>query len=96
VTRDGIGQISDPVYVSNNTGGATTDPGYVGPVGFGSDGCGNGRVVTTYLQKNRDYYVNVAKPNWRAYTYPHPLRGYQRPSFTAASSRPPQDLRIGV
>jgi hypothetical protein len=70
---DGNGAALDPLYVWNNTGGETTDPSYVIANQYTPDNCGNGQVITTYLQQNRDYYVDVAKPGWSPYPYPHPL-----------------------
>jgi hypothetical protein len=51
----------------------TSDPGYVSMQTYAPDNCGHGEVISSYLQQNRDYYVNVAKPGWVAYTYPHPV-----------------------
>jgi hypothetical protein len=70
---DGTGATLDPLYVWNNTGGETSDPGYVGTQTYYPDNCGNGQTIGTYLQEGRDYYVNQASPTWAPYTYPHPL-----------------------
>ena len=70
---DGIGAVLDPVYIWGNTGTETTDPNYVGTLTFEPDNCGHNNQIATYLKEGRDYYVNVAKPNWSPYTYPHPL-----------------------
>ena len=70
---DGMGAAIDPVYIWNNTGTETADPGYVGKQTYEPDNCGNGQVISTYLQQNRDYFVNVASPKWTPYIYPHPL-----------------------
>lgn len=70
---DGIGAVLDPVYIWGNTGTETTDPNYVGTQTYEPDNCGHGNQIATYLKQGRDYYVNVAKPNWSPYTYPHPL-----------------------
>jgi hypothetical protein len=70
---DGTGATLDPVYIWNNTGGETTDPNYVAANQFTPDNCGNGEQISTFLQQNRDYHVNTARPGWAPYTYPHPL-----------------------
>jgi hypothetical protein len=70
---DGIGAVLDPIYIWGNTGTETTDPQYVGTQTFEPDNCGHGNQIATYLKEGRDYYVNVAKPNWSPFTYPHPL-----------------------
>jgi hypothetical protein len=74
VARDGTGAVPDPIFVWNNTGTETEDPGYVGIYPFLPDECGNHQQISTYLQKGRDYFVNEARPGWAPYTYPHPLR----------------------
>ena len=70
---DGVGAVLDPVYIWNNTGAVTTNPGYVQTQTLTPDNCGHSEQIATFLKQGRDYYVNVAKPNWQAYTYPHPL-----------------------
>jgi hypothetical protein len=70
---NGKGAVLDPVYIWGNRGEGTTVPQYVGTQTYTPDNCGNNQVIDTYLKKDRDYYVNVAKPNWTPYTYPHPL-----------------------
>jgi hypothetical protein len=70
---DGIGATLDPVYVWNNTGTETSNPSYVFTYTFPHDNCGHSLQIATFLKQGRDYYVNVAKPNWTPYTYPHPL-----------------------
>jgi hypothetical protein len=70
---DGQGATLDPIYVWNNTGAMTSDPGYVATQTYLPDNCGDGEVIATFLQEGREYYVNVASPTWSPYTYPHPL-----------------------
>jgi hypothetical protein len=74
VQKDGIGAVTDPIYVWNNTGAETSDPNYVGLNQYGPDECGNGQKIETFLHRNRDYFVDVAMPQWTPFTYPHPLR----------------------
>jgi hypothetical protein len=74
VTKDGVGDVTDPLYVWNNTGTETTDPNYVYLNQFEPDQCHNGEKIGTFLQGGRDYFVNAAMPAWTPYTYPHPLR----------------------
>lgn len=73
VPQDGTGAISNPVYVWDNTGSATTSPGYVSPNQYYPDECGNGQVIGNYVKEGRDYFVNKAKPGYTPYEYPHPL-----------------------
>jgi hypothetical protein len=80
------GYILDPIRIWNNRaadGSILSDTnypgyayGYVGPDDYAgsSDALPTGQVESTYVQENRDYYVNVARPNYAPYTYPHPLR----------------------
>jgi hypothetical protein len=70
---DGIGAVLDPVYIWGNSGTETTSPTYVGTQTYEPDNCGHGNQIAAYLKQGRDYYVNVAKPNWTRYQYPHPL-----------------------
>ena len=76
VHKDGIGAVTDPVYVWNNTGTETSDANYVGLNQYAPDECGNGQLLVNYLKKDRDYFVNVAMPQWRPFAYPHPLRSH--------------------
>lgn len=73
VSQDGIGAITEGVWIWNNTGTATTDPSYVSLDPYLPDNCGNGQQLGNYLQAGRDYFVNQAKPNYTPYQYPHPL-----------------------
>lgn len=63
----------EPLYVWNN--GSTAA---LGIDQYSPDECGNGAVVTTYLQSGRDYNYSTngtaAKPSYTKYTYPHPDR----------------------
>jgi hypothetical protein len=70
---DGIGAVLDPVYIWGNTGTETTGPDYVGTQTYEPNNCGHDNQIATYLKEGRDYYVNVAKPDWSPFTYPHPL-----------------------
>ena len=74
VRQDGVGAVSDPLYVWNNTGSLTTDPNYVALNQYQPDECGKGQKIGTFLQRNRDYFINAAMPGWTPFTYPHPLR----------------------
>jgi hypothetical protein len=76
VSKDGTGAVPDPIFIWNNTGTETTDPGYVGLYQFTPDECGNGEKIGKFLQEGRDYFVNEPRPGWAPYTYPHPLRAY--------------------
>ena len=74
VSYDGTGAVLDPLYVWGNTGTETSDPEYVALNQYSPDDCGFGEQIGVFLQQNRDYFVDVAKPGWSPFTYPHPLR----------------------
>jgi hypothetical protein len=74
VGKDGVGAVTDPLYIWNNSGTETSDPGYVGLNQYAPDECGNGKLIGEFLKQDRDYFVNVAMPLWKPFTYPHPLR----------------------
>jgi hypothetical protein len=82
---DGIGAVLDPLYIWNNTGAETTDPAYVGTQTYAPDNCGDNEQIGTYLQEGREYFINVVKPGWAPYTYPHPLHA----QFAADPPPPP-------
>lgn len=61
----------EPIYIWNNTGtGNYTAPNVND---FEPDQCGANLSAVDYVVVNRDYYLATAKPNYTAYTYPHPL-----------------------
>jgi len=97
VPSDGIGQVSDPIYVWGNTGaGGPGYANYVGVSNFYQDECGNGLLASNFIQQNRDYIVGTSRPGWVPYTYPHPLvsgggSGGGTPAPTPAA---PQNLRV--
>lgn len=62
----------DPVYVWGNTGGSlSNNPGIVD---YEPDEVGKNLMSSSFIQLNRDYYVNTPKPGYAPYTYPHPMR----------------------
>jgi hypothetical protein len=71
-TNDSITYVGDsePIYQWNNSGGAVFSspdiPNYSTPTTGEDD-------VADYIQVGRDY-INVVKPGYAKYTYPHPLR----------------------
>jgi hypothetical protein len=100
VSQDGIGAVTEGVWIWGNTGTETTDPNYVGIDQFSPDECGNGQLIGKYLIEGRDYFVGTAKPGYTPYTYPHPLHtryavagggGNPMPTPTPAA---PQNLRV--
>jgi hypothetical protein len=54
----------EPIYEWNNTVDIT------GPHTVVADLCNE---VHTFIQENRDYYINTPRPGYSPYTYPHPL-----------------------
>ncbi len=93
-------QISDPVYIWNNTGTGQASGVITGLNNGSPNTCLNinpstGQYWTTAdcFHLNRDYFVDVtgsptsgAKPGWARYPYPHPLRA------SASAPAPPTNL----
>jgi hypothetical protein len=92
VAGDGIGQVTSGIYIWNNTGTATQDPGFLSV---------DGSYAVPYVQPGRDYFT-TAKPGYTPYTYPHPLHsrfalsgGSPTPAPTPnATPLAPQNLRV--
>jgi hypothetical protein len=73
------GDVSDPVYIWNNTGPGAADVGNSSP---------------NLVQENRDYFVNKGpKPGYSPYAYPHPARSGES-SGSPSAPQPPSNLRI--
>lgn len=77
-------QISDPVYIWNNTGTGQN----VG-TNEGDLSCPGSFTTDNFFHLNRDYFLNNtgsstagAKPGWTRYTYPHPLHSGTMPDTT--------------
>lgn len=82
---DGGGYGTDPVYIWANADGNSSDPSLED---YNPDECGSNQQVANYIKNGRDYKL-AAKPNYSAYTYPHPLRAAVHQGPPA-----PQNLRI--
>ena len=67
-SHDGFSEITEPVYIWDNSGGGISGVGDYEP-----DECDNGQTVTDYIQEGRDFILGP-KPGYQKYTYPHPLR----------------------
>jgi hypothetical protein len=81
----GQNQVSDPLYIWNNTGMTGVNLLNV------SSEC-SGAQVSTYIQASRDYYIgSTPKPGYTTYTYPHPLISGSSDLLPPA---PPTNLRI--
>jgi hypothetical protein len=89
IKQDGTGDVTEGVYIWNNTGSETTDPNYVGLDQYSPDDCGNGELVTNFLKEGRDYFVGTAKPNYTPYEYPHPLHT----AYAVGGATPPPTPR---
>jgi hypothetical protein len=63
----GQNQVLDPLYIWNNANFRTTTVSNV------SSECSSS--TSNFIQLNRDYFVEVTKPGYIAYQYPHPLTG---------------------
>jgi hypothetical protein len=72
VPQDGMGAVTEGVYIWNNSGTASTNSAFIALNNAAGDKCGNRQVVSNYVQPGRDYFTS-AKPNYTPYTYPHPL-----------------------
>lgn len=59
---------SEPMYIWNNVGS------YSVSMANGGGSCTDADSSSDYIQSGRDYIINVPKPGFVKYTYPHPLR----------------------
>ena len=80
-----------PLLIFGNTGSAIQDASFIAITGNdtgggGSTGCSN---PDSYVQQNRDYYLNNHW-NWTPLAYPHPLR----PGGGGAVPSPPSGLVV--
>jgi hypothetical protein len=68
----GVFQDLEPIYLWNNTGGGNYDS--PGVPDYSPNECGaSAPSSATYVQENREYYLDTPKPGYTPYTYPHPL-----------------------
>jgi hypothetical protein len=93
-------QISDPVYVWDNSGAGQGSAHYGFNDGSPRDcptinpATGNPYTTTDFFHAGRDYFFDDsgtnagAKPGWAPFTYPHPLRG--------TTPAPPKNLTVVV
>ena len=81
----------EPVYVWANTGtGNYTNPG-IGD--YSPNECGaTAPSAVGYIVKDRDFFLNVAKPGYVPYGYPHPLASGTGPPPTATVPAAPTGL----
>ncbi|HEX7080825.1 MAG TPA: hypothetical protein VF329_07415 [Gammaproteobacteria bacterium] len=70
----------EPAYIWNNTGDGQLTPQLSD---YDPDQCGNNLHTDDFVQEGRDYFLE-AKPGYRKYPYPHPLRD-DRPAPKAPS-----------
>jgi hypothetical protein len=99
-------QISDPVYIWNNTGNGQGSSHYSTNEGTTGAPCNNVNPNTGQLYQTSDFYVagrdyfyddssnpnSGAKPGWAPYQYPHPLRNATSGNVPA----PPTNLSATV
>ena len=73
LTQNGTGAAPDPCYFWGNTGpGGNGYKLYWGVSDYNPDECGNGKTTGDFVHKDRDFFVEVQRPGWVPYTYPHP------------------------
>jgi hypothetical protein len=88
-SHDGSSLITEPIYIWNNVGtGGTLPPGLSD---YEPDQCGNNLHTSAFVKAGRDYVVDVAKPGWAKYPYPHPLTGRGQ---STASPPAPSNLTV--
>jgi hypothetical protein len=87
-SHNGTTTVTEPLYIWNNTGPQQISA-YEYPEA-GQDYCGGTGLdsVADYIRAGRDYKTE-AKPGYRKYTYPHPLRTVQTTGISA-----PTNLRV--
>jgi len=76
----------EPMYIWGNTGTGLPESPSIAKSGYGE--CGGGGDPNDYIQVNREYFVQTAKPGWKRFTYPHPL------TLLKESLLAPSELRI--
>jgi hypothetical protein len=60
---------SEPAYIWNNTGNKLP----IGISDFAPNQCPTTNASSAYIVSGRDYFIDVAKPGYSKFTYPHPL-----------------------
>jgi hypothetical protein len=85
-SHDGTKFITDPLYIWNNTAAQSAVGSY------SPDECGNGLSSTDFIKEGRDYITDVAKPGYKKYPYPHPLRN--EPAPPAPAIKPPLNILV--
>jgi hypothetical protein len=87
---NGTSQITDPVYIWDNTGTGAGTPDLTS-TNDAPDSCGNGYTTADFFKPGRDFVVNNGpKPGYVSYPYPHPLRD----GASAGKLPSPANLRV--
>jgi hypothetical protein len=74
LTAQGIKQSLDPIYIWGNTGGSRANT--YGLDDYSPNECAsNAPATSSFVVDGREIITGVPRPNYVAYTYPHPLRG---------------------
>ena len=77
-------QALDPAYFWNNRRGSAVILPFVAGAGLNQ----------FHIQLNRDYYIDVPKPGYTPYTYPHPLIAEWDARSGVAPAQPASNLRL--
>lgn len=85
---------AEPVYLWSNTRNGVDPTILISNVPDGDNclaACGQTQRASDVIQLNRDYYVNVQRPGYTEYTYPHPI---QSAWDSATYPTAPTNLRV--
>ncbi len=76
-SHNGNSSITDPMYIWNNTGTGSPNPGISS---YSPNECGTSLSSSDFIKAGRDYVVGSAKAGYAKYPYPHPLTRATDPS----------------
>lgn len=84
----GSGDVTEGVYLYDNTGTLVASP-----LNYGPDECGGGQDIAAFIQIDRDYFDEAPASmtpfdGYAAYDYPHPLLGEEEPEPAPPTTGP--------